>query len=148
MTSAVSQLCAIQKGNRPMPELTAPTTEIQFLQEQKLDDHTHPAQWNSKPGLPFAQTSQIRSACPALGIPLKQPHRSQACKWPKKVNSARQVQPSEREAASIRKHCVSQQGRQASSFPGKVHFPQSRDKGCGGRKYSELGEENRNAPTL
>lgn len=55
MTSVVSQLCAIQKGNRPMPELTAPTAENQFLQEQKLSYHTHPAQWNSMPGLPYAK---------------------------------------------------------------------------------------------
>lgn len=85
---------------------------------------------------------------PALGIPLSQPHRPQDCKWPEKVNRVWQVQPSEKETASIRKHCVSQQGRQASSFPGKVQFPRSRNKGCGGRKYTELREENGNAPTL
>ena len=51
------QLCAIQRGNRPMPELTLHTIEIRFLQEPLLRSsgyHTRRAE----PMLPHARVTR------------------------------------------------------------------------------------------
>lgn len=72
MTSAVSQRCAIQKGNRPMPELTAPTAEIQFLQERNCH-HTHPAQRNPVPGSPYAKNLPNTASLPCTGDSMRPP---------------------------------------------------------------------------